>query len=120
MAEHNITGNYGEELAKEHLIKKGYEIIELNWRIRHLEVDIIAKHNNTIVFVEVKTRTKELWGHPSDAITKSKQRYLVNAANEYLIINEIDDEARFDVIAIITDNNKISIEHFENAFYPEL
>jgi putative endonuclease len=120
MAEHNITGNYGEELAKEYLIKQGYKIIELNWRIRHLEIDIIAKHKNTIVFVEVKTRTNEYWGNPSDAITKSKQRYLVNAAHEYLTIKEIDDEARFDVIAIITENNNISIEHFENAFYPEL
>lgn len=120
MAEHNITGKKGEELARKYLIDKNYKILNINWRVYNFEIDIVAQNEDVIVFVEVKTRSSEQWGHPSEAITKSKQRFLINAAHEYIMQHEIDNDARFDVISVITEGNNLKIEHIENAFYPEL
>jgi putative endonuclease len=120
MAEHNTTGKKGEEFARKYLIDKNYKILNINWRVYNFEIDIVAQDDDVLVFVEVKTRSSEQWGHPSDAITKSKQRFLINAAHEYIMQHEIDNDARFDVISVITDGENLKIEHIENAFYPEL
>jgi putative endonuclease len=118
MAEHNELGKKGEALAVDFLTQKGYDILSTNYRFKHLEIDIIAKNNSQIVFVEVKTRQTSFLAGPEETVTKSKQKLIIKAANQYIIENEIDEESRFDIISIILNNNTKSIEHLEDAFYP--
>ncbi len=118
MAEHNILGEKGEEIACRYLLSKSYKILERQWRFKHKEVDIIAQHNNTLVFVEVKTRTSNYWGNPEEFVLKSKQKYMINAAEKYIETKDIDMEARFDITAILFNNNNYHVKHITEAFYP--
>ncbi|MFV0289359.1 MAG: YraN family protein [Mangrovibacterium sp.] len=113
-------GNKGEELAEKYLIKKGYTILERNWRHHHLEVDIIARIDDELVMVEVKTRSGEQYGHPSDAIDKKKMNFLIAAADAYIEINNSMLETRFDVITVVFSGGIYQLEHFEDAFFPGL
>lgn len=118
MAEHNNLGKKGESEALRYLLDNGYQIISCNWRFKNYEVDIIAQHTDTIIFIEVKTRSSSLWGYPEDAISKTRIKRLVDAADWYININKLTStDIRFDVIAIIANNTSLEIEHFENAFY---
>lgn len=118
MATHNDFGKLGEELAVKYLIDKGYEILERNWRNRHKEIDIIAKDGEELVIVEVKTRQTDEYGEPDIAVTKQKQRRLIDAANAYLFRTNLEIETRFDIISIIFKDGKPVIEHIEDAFLP--
>jgi len=120
MAQHNELGEKGERLAKDFLIKKGYEILTTNYRFKHLEVDIIAKFKNELIVVEVKTRASEYLAGPEDTVTKSKQRSIVKVANEYILEHDLDIDIRFDIISIILNEKETKIEHLEDAFYPTL
>lgn len=120
LAEHNILGKKGEQLAAQFLESLGYQIIALNWHEKKFEIDIIAQLENELIFVEVKTRNTDYFGNPAEAVTPTKQKHLVEGANFYIEKNEIDLESRFDVIAVILNNNQQKIEHFKEAFYPEL
>jgi putative endonuclease len=111
-------GSDGEKRAKDYLLDQGYEILELNWRFKKYEVDIISKKGQTIVFVEVKTRKSNTFGEPEVFVTKEKQRFLIAAANQYIIQNNIELESRFDIIAILQFNNTHTVKHLEAAFYP--
>ena len=77
------TGKKGEDLACDFLKKQGYKIIERNFRIRGGEIDIIAQDGNTLVYVEVKTRTSHQFGYPEEAVTRWKLRFLERAAKYY-------------------------------------
>ena len=116
MAEHNELGNLGEELAVDYLIKKGYKVRAKNWRYLKAEVDIIAQKENTIIAVEVKTRTSDYFGDPQDFITKKKIKLLVMAMNEYVISKDLEVDVRVDIIAIIQNQKGTKIEHLEDAF----
>ncbi len=118
MAEHNILGNKGEDAATEFIARKGYKIKARNWRFGKLEIDIIAEHNDLIIFIEVKSRSGTYFEQPFQAVTKKKQKFIIKAANEYIEKFEIDFEARFDIISIVEQNSKFKIEHIEDAFYP--
>lgn len=120
MAENHLdTGKLGEELALAHLREKGYRILATNWRFRHLELDIVAMHENELVIVEVKTRSSEAFGTPQDFITKSKQKLLIRAANHYIEQFDFNGETRFDVISILLGNaGETELVHIESAFYP--
>jgi putative endonuclease len=120
LADHNILGKRGEELAVQFLEKLGYQIIVVNWQEKKFEIDMIAQDQNQLVFVEVKTRTTDYFGSPVEAVTPVKQKHLAEGANYYIEKHEIDLECRFDVIAVILNNNQQKIEHFKDAFYPEL
>ena len=120
MAQHNQLGKKGEALAATYLKQKGYEIIEQNWRNAKDEIDIVAIHDNFLVIVEVKTRSTDYFGEPSEAVTNIKQTYLIRAAEEYVIEKEIDLEVRFDIISIILKSNQHRINHIEDAFYPTI
>lgn len=120
MAEHNEIGQKGEELAADYLKSKGLIILKRNYRFKHLELDIIAQDQNEIVFVEVKTRQSLYLASPDKTVSKTKQKGLIKAANQYLIENEIDLEARFDIVSIIYNTNKHSIDWLKDAFYPSL
>ncbi len=120
MPNNTEKGTRGEEIAVAHLLKHGYQIIEKNWRHNHLEVDIIASINNTLVIVEVKLRANNFFGNPEEFVTKNKQKKLIRAADFYIKENNINCETRFDVVSIIQNPNELNVEHFESAFYPTL
>ena len=117
MAQHNELGKKGEQLAVDFLIKKGYTIRDINWRYLKAEVDIIAEKEGTLAVVEVKTRSSIDFGNPQDFVNPKKIKLLVAAIDEYVISKDLDIEVRFDIIAIVKENNKFVIEHLEDAFY---
>jgi putative endonuclease len=83
-----------------------------------LEIDIVAKDGDKVVFVEVKTRFNEAMGDPEDGVTLKKQRFLIKAANYYILQKDIHNEARFDIVSVLTENNKTTVKHLPDAFYP--
>lgn len=115
-----VFGDKGEELAKDFLIKKGFEIIAKNWYFGKEEIDIIGKIADYIVFIEVKTRSTDFFGKPYTFVTKTKQKKILKAANQFIFQNNVDLEARFDIVSIVTSNNKLEIDHIENAFFPTI
>jgi len=117
MAKHNELGKEGEQMAVDFLIKNGYEIKERNWRFKKAEVDIIAQKNNTLVAVEVKTRSTDYFGNPQDFIKNKKINLLVNATDAYVNKNNLNVEVRFDVIAIVKNGKNYEIEHLKDAFF---
>ncbi|MFZ2284289.1 MAG: YraN family protein [Lutibacter sp.] len=117
MAKHNELGELGEDLAVEELEKNGYEIVERNWRFKKAEIDIIARKNEVLAIVEVKTRSNDYMGDPQDFVTPKKIKMLVEAVNEYVVSKDLDVEVRFDIIAIIINQNKLTLEHLEDAFF---
>jgi len=120
MAEHNEKGKQGEEIAVEFLKKKGYKILETNWRLGRNEIDIIAIDGKFIVVVEVKTRNSNQFGEPEIAVTREKQKALIRSANAYVRMKHLDSEVRFDIISIILAKDTEQIHHIEDAFYPLL
>ena len=118
MSKHNELGVKGEVIALEFLEKKGYDILEINWRFEKTEVDIIARDRNTLVIVEVKTRTSEDFGMPEDSVNKLKQKNLAIAAEEYLEQKNLEVDVRFDVISITMKNSEAKVFHIKDAFFP--
>ncbi len=110
-----ITGHFGEEKAGEYLISLGYKIIETNWHYsKNAEIDIIAEDNDTLVFVEVKTRTNLNYGHPFEAINALKIKKIHTAILGYLNQSKVKyKKFRLDGIAIIGLKNP-TIEHIKN------
>jgi len=117
MAKHNELGKKGEQLAVDFLLKNGYKIIERNYRFDKAEVDIIAKKNNLLAIIEVKTRSTSNFGNPQDFVKPKQIQRLVKAVDEYVNVNGLDVEVQFDIIAIVKEKNNFKIEHLENAFY---
>lgn len=111
------TGKKGEELAASHLIKLGYRLLEKNWRSRIGEIDLIAEDEDTLVFVEVRTRTGSFhFGTGFESVDWRKQNKLRLVANQYLHYYQLHNrECRFDVIAINLDSNQ-PIDHLIHAF----
>ena len=118
MADHNELGKEGEQMAVDLLLQKGYKIIDRNWRFQKAEIDIIAqKESDTLVIVEVKTRSNSFIGSPEQFVTPKKIKLLVKAANEFVISRNYDVEVRFDIIAIVKNTKYQKVEHLEDAFY---
>ncbi len=117
MAQHNITGQKGEEIAAKYLVDKGYSILELNWRFKNLEADIIATKSKMLVIAEVKTRKSNYFGEPETFVNKQKQKNLIRTAHEYILRNNLDLEVRFDIISVMM-NDSTAVKHIEDAFYP--
>jgi putative endonuclease len=114
-------GNFGEQIAAEYLIKNNFSILEKNWRYKKYEIDIIARKNNIIHIIEVKTRHVSEFGEPEDFVTKAKQKYIVTAANEYIVQKNLNFECEFDIIAIkIMEDKQPHINYLKNAFYPKV
>ena len=122
MAAHNDLGKWGEEVAAEFLVEQGYTILERNWKDGHRDIDIIARTaDETIVFVEVKTRVTDTIAKPEDAITNNKIKSIGKAANTYVKAYQLWNELRFDVITIIGDRKEnAQISHIADAFNPLL
>jgi len=110
-------GEKGETLAAKYLKKRGYKIIEQNYRTPLGEIDIIAKEKNTIVFVEVKSRRSIRFGSPKWAVTPKKQRKISMVALHYLkTTKQTTDKARFDVVSILSNKDDPQIDIIKNAF----
>ena len=118
MAFHNQLGEEGEKIAIQYLKSKGYIIHHTNWRMSHLEIDIIAENNEELVFVEVKTRSSNQFGEPEDAVDFQKEKDLIRLADVYLENLQLEVLSRFDIIAIILNDSESNITHFEDAFSP--
>ncbi len=112
-------GEFGEKLAKNYLLRKQYKILETNLRVGHKEVDILAKFNKKLIFVEVKTR---LYGDSTgadEAVDENKINYLTSALSQYVYAHGYDPEAvRLDLIAITLNkvNNTANIKHYKDIF----
>ncbi len=109
----NIGAVYEEKAAK-YLKEKGYVIVTKNFRCRMGEIDLIARKDTVLVFVEVKYRKTASFGYPEEAVSFSKQKTIRKVA-EYFLLSEqlsLDTECRFDVIAVLNEK----IRHIENAF----
>lgn len=108
-----VLGVSGETLACNYLKKKGYKLIERNYKNKIGEIDIIASKKNMIVFVEVKTRETTMFGNPSEAVDYHKQNKIRKVSKRFLQENKLTDvPCRFDVIEVVGDK----INHIENAF----
>jgi putative endonuclease len=110
-------GSEGEALAVEFLRKKGYRIIAKNYKTFLGEIDIVAKDGDTIVFLEVKTRTNESFGYPFEAVNENKRRKIKNVALLFLKKMKEEVPARFDVLSISsTGDGGQEITHIKDAF----
>lgn len=120
MLNHSELGTKGEEIAVKFLQKKGYKIIERNWRYKKKEIDIIALKDDVLVIAEVKCRSNDNLEDPYESVKRKKQKHLVEAADNYLIEKNLDLEARFDIISILYNGMGYTLEHIEDAFYPTI
>ncbi len=118
MLKHHLnTGKKGEVTACDFLKEKGYSIIDINYRIKRYEVDIIAKKGANLVFFEVKTRTNTNYGMPEVFVDEKKADNIRAAAEEYLLDADVEfDFLRFDIIAVVETKGRVEVEHFEDAF----
>lgn len=103
----------------DYLLKEGYTIVERNWRLNHLEVDIIATRDDTMAFVEVKTRSN-VDADPLEALTPRKRMLLCSAAEAYIIRNHAAFNPRFDVAALTGTEHNHTLDYIEDAFLPPL
>lgn len=120
MADHNNLGKEGEQAAIAYLKANGYQILHTNWRKGHLELDIVAKTEEELVFIEVKTRSSGTIINPEEAVTNQKIRHLINAADIYIKCYDIELPSRFDIISAIGTGTNFEIDHIEDAFYPPI
>lgn len=123
MAEHNDLGKWGEDEAGRYLESRGYVILERDWKCGKRDLDIIAlnEEQDTLVFVEVKTRRNDDLQKPEEAVDERKIRNLAVAANSYVKLNKVQQDIRFDIVTVLGKRNQMeSIEHIEDAFNPLL
>jgi putative endonuclease len=114
-------GKKGEELAAGLLERKGYLILEKRYRYGQNEIDIIASDNRTLVFVEVKSRSRQDALPPYLSVDNRKQNRILKVAKAYLVSHPLSEgtEVRFDVISvIISPGGKHNVEHMMDAFKP--
>jgi putative endonuclease len=111
------TGDTAEHIAQGYLLKNGYKILDTNWRIGHLELDIVARQDDELVIVEVKSRLGEPFEHPTDALSEKKMKKIITAAEAWIQFHTWDKDTRFDLILVtILGNNDYELEHYDNAF----
>ena len=109
-------GIIGEKIVQGFLLNKGYEILETNYYTKKGEIDIIAKNDNCIVFIEVKTRTNFKFGTPAMAVNSEKKKRIKNSAKIFLHINKLyNSDVRFDIVEVLINNGKCEINHIEGA-----
>lgn len=122
MTDKQKTGEIGEAIAAAHLETLGLEIVARSYRYKRVELDLIAKREDgCLLFVEVKTRRGLRWGHPSGAVSLTKERNIAKAASAYMREVNHDWEVRFDIVSILLHKDGThTLEHLEDAFFPGL
>lgn len=117
-----ITGKRGEDRACEMLTGKGHTILERNFRVGHLEIDIISASADGIHFVEVKTRCESIQAPPQESVDYAKQRHIASAAKGFLRSKKglpfYGSECHFDIVAVILKTNATQVEYFPDAYIP--
>ncbi len=112
----DVKGKEGEKIAEEFLKKKGYSLLERNFRVKGGEIDLLMKSGSKIVAVEVKLRTTKKFGEPYESVTNRKLKRIKLALNIYLRKRNYSlSNAQIDVLSIFKDKNKTEIRHFENV-----
>jgi putative endonuclease len=111
-------GQMGEKTALKYLKRNKFEIVKKGFRLYRGEIDLIARDGETLVFVEVKSRSEGALGLPEESVDIRKQRQIRKIAEGYLVLNDIDNvECRFDVISIVFDEKgSFSLAHYKDAF----
>lgn len=109
------VGRWGEQAAADYLEKQGYQILARNFRTEHGEVDIIARQENVLVFVEVKARSSNRFGYPEHSVTPRKRQHILSAAEKYILEHPKFQTWRVDVIAVEGETGEAKIVHFENV-----
>jgi TIGR00252 family protein len=118
MYDRHIIGEFGENIIEKYLASIDYEIIYRNFRCRQGEIDIVAKDKDELVFIEVKTRTSNIYGRPVEAVTERKKRNIINASNYFVYKNNLTEEyIRFDVIEVFLNRTYRKINHIKKAFF---
>ncbi len=111
------AGDHGEDIALQYLSRRGYELVERNYRTRYGEIDLILRQNATLVFVEVKLRRGAGFGDPIEAVTPRKQESIRRLAEQYIAeVQPSFDEARFDVVGVLAGGKTSRIQHIKDAF----
>ncbi len=110
-------GVEGEQLAAAMLENKGFVIRERNYRYRRSEIDLIVSRGNWLIFVEVKTRTSEAYGHPEEFVDYNKRLKIFEGADQYMHEINWSGNVRFDIVAVNLVGNQAKIHHIEDAFY---
>jgi len=109
-------GTAGEDLALEHLRQQGLRLVTRNFRCKGGELDLIMRHGETLVFVEVRAHHDEGYGTPAETITRAKQRRLIRAAGFYLQKHRLDVACRFDVVAVTLGAPAPRVDWIQDAF----
>lgn len=115
MTDHEL-GVFGELMAQKQLKEDGYHIKQTNFRYLKYEIDIVAEKGEELIIVEVKTRQTSEIGEPWMAVTKKKQRQIIQCANFYIQSRGIQSNVRFDIMSIVHNNYRTKIEHIIDAF----
>ena len=108
-------GKRGEAIARQYLAQRGYQIVATNFQTRFGELDIICQKDQTLIFVEVKTRTSFKLGFPEEAVLPKKFSHLLKAMAEFQSRQALERPVRFDVIAVvILPGQKAKVKHWIN------
>ena len=111
------AGILGQQAAEDFLLRRGFQILDRNYRIKTGEIDLIAKDGDCITFIEVKYRSSLRYGYPSESVGYKKQRRVIEVAMQYLSRHGLEDcDVRFDVTQVLLVSGKLYISHIENAF----
>ena len=114
------TGRLGERIALEYLEREGYEILEKNWRYRRTEIDLIARDDKVLVFIEVKTVSDITLGPPERNISRRKLKLYLDGASIYMEKIDHSEEIRFDFIGILLkDPRSYDLQHIRDAYWPD-
>lgn len=114
-----LIGNYGESIAKNFLINNKYKIIDMNYRTKYGEIDIICRYDDILVFCEIKSRYTNSFGSPIESVTYYKQKQIIKLSQIYLMANKFYNyNIRYDIIEIIFNNKNASftLNHVKDAF----
>jgi putative endonuclease len=112
----NTLGKEGEELAVTFCRKKGYRVLEKNYKTAFGEIDIIARDGKVVVFIEVKTRADDTFGYPFEAVNARKREKIRKVALCFMKKFKQEVPARFDVLSISFEDGKKRVEHIIDAF----
>jgi putative endonuclease len=119
--ERQKLGRWGEQLAAQRLEALGYVILDRNWRCRRGEIDLVARDEDVLVFVEVKTRRGRDYGSPEESITRSKAKRLLELGQRYMLESDIEDvDWRVDLVAVEINQQGelLRFEHIPNVIWP--